>query len=420
MAAIRLRGGKGTSKGPVRKGPPPLPHRPAGTDSEGVHAQDADRNTDLAAGAVLVLEGPIPGADALSEGLGERLLAIPHLLGIASAVSGRLRHATLPHPGADEDLFGFVADAIRTPRADRAALWQCWVIDGLARDRWAVLLTVDPDVADSSAAVRMLSAATDCGVGAAAPHVVEPAAPAWVRVARDAVEGAAQILEAGVRAVSNRLSPHVTGTHRYSAVEVPLTGVAPICRTFGVALDDVALSAITDSFRAALLRRGEEPRHDSLRVSGMLPALPVDEVDRVAQLLTVQRRLLRARARRQGCGGGALLGAVDLLAGLPQRGVVAVTMDAGVAGRPQTLMDRAVVRVLPVPALTLRLRTAVAILNDGDDLVFGISSDDDAAPDVDEIAFGIKKALACLAAAARRPRSGRPALAMIHPSVANG
>ncbi|KGI67068.1 wax ester/triacylglycerol synthase family O-acyltransferase [Mycolicibacterium rufum] len=383
-------------------------------------AQDADRHTDLAAGAVLILEGPIPDADALSEGLGERLLVIPYLLGIGSDLSGGLRRAALPHPGGDEDLFEFVPQAIRTTPGDRRPLWQCWVIEGLARDRWAVLLTVDPTIADSSAAVRMLTAATDFGAAAAPPCAVEdPAPPGWARAARGTVEGAAKILEAAVRAVSNRLNRPVTGRHRYSAVEVPLSGVAPICRTFGVGLDDVALSAITDSFRAALLRRDEEPRPDSLRVSGMLPALPVHEVDRVTQLLTVQRRLLRARARRRRRGGGALLGAVDLLTGLPQRGMVAVTMDAAVAGRPQMLMDRVVVRVLPVPALTLRLRTAVAILNDGDDLVFGISSDDAAAPDVDEIAFGIKKALACLAAAARRPRSGRPALAMIHPSVAN-
>ena len=413
---MTARRGKGASKGPVRKGHPPLPRRPAGTDSGGVDAQDADRHTDLAAGAVLVLEGPIPDADALSEGLGERLLVVPYLLGIAADLSGGLRRAALPHPGGDEDLFEFVAQAIRTPPDDRRPLWQYWVIEGLARGRWAVLLTVDPNIADSSAAVRMLTAATDFGAAAAPPRAVEdPAPPNWARAAR--------MLEAAARTVWNRLGRPVTGTRRFSAVEVPLSGVAPICRTFGVGLDDVALSAITDSFRAALLRRDEEPRPDSLRVSGMLPALPVHEVDRVAQLLTVQRRLLRARARRRRRGRDALLGAVDLLTGLPQRGMVAVTMDTAmgtvVAGRPQTLMGRAVVRVLPVPALTLRLRTAVAILNDGDDLVFGISSDDAAAPDVDEIAFGIKKALACLAAAARRPRSGRPALAMIHPSVAN-
>ncbi|KRE25368.1 hypothetical protein ASG82_17465 [Mycobacterium sp. Soil538] len=390
-----------------------------------MQAQDIDRNTDPAAGAVLILEGPIPDVDALSEGLGERLAAIPHLLGIGSDVSGRLRHAALQHPGGDEDLFGYVAQAIRTPSGDRQPLWQCWAIEGLAHDRWAVLLTVDPNIADSSAAVRMLTAATDRGVGAAAPRAVDDPAPSGcVRAVRDIVQGAAQMLVTGIRVVSKRQFRPVAGMHRYSAVEVPLSGVAPICRTFGVALDDVALSAITDSFRAALLRRGEEPRPDSLRVSGMLPALPVHEVDRVTQLLTVQRRLLAARARRQRFGAGALLSAVDLLTGLPQRGVVAVTMDTAmdtaVAGWPQTLLGRAVVRVLPVPALTLRLRTAVAILNDGDNLVFGISSDDDGAPDVDEIAFGIKKALACLAAAARRPRSGRPALAMIHPSVANG
>ena len=61
-------------------------------------------------------------------------------------------------------------------------------------------------------------------------------------------------------------------------------------------INDVALAAITDSYRNLLLNRGEHPRHDSLRtlvpvsvrsmkdlhhtdnrVSAMLPLLPVDE-----------------------------------------------------------------------------------------------------------------------------------------------
>ncbi len=362
-------------------------------------ATDADRQTGLATGAVLILEGPIPDADALTAELGERLLqTLP------------LRHTVLSHPGGDEELFGFIAQAIRTPQEVGRRLWQGWVIDGLARDRWAVLLTVDPNIADSSAAVRMLAATTDGGAGAVPLRAVgNSAPPGWVRMALDAVDGAPRLLEGAVRAVASLLSRPVTGAHRYSAVHVPLSAIAPICRTFDVTLDDIALSAITDSFRCALLRRGEEPRRDSLRISGMLPALPVDEVDRVAQLLTVHRRLQRAQADRQ-----------RLLTGLPHRGMVAVTMDTAIGGRPTTLMGRAVVGMRPVPALTSRLRTAVAILDDGDDLVFGISSDDAAAADVDEIAFGIKKAVACLASAARRPRSGRPALAMIHPSAANG
>ena len=52
---------------------------------------------------------------------------------------------------------------------------------------------------------------------------------------------------------------------RYSAARVSLEDVAKVRREFDVTVNDVALAAITDSFRAALVRRGERPRRDSLR-----------------------------------------------------------------------------------------------------------------------------------------------------------
>ena len=73
-----------------------------------------------------------------------------------------------------------------------------------------------------------------------------------------------------------------------------------VSRAFDVTLNDVALAAITASYRSLLLSRGEQPRHDSLRtlvpvsvrsmkdfqrtdnqVSAMLPLLPIDEADPV-------------------------------------------------------------------------------------------------------------------------------------------
>ena len=83
---------------------------------------------------------------------------------------------------------------------------------------------------------------------------------------------------------------------RYSAARVSLDDVKKVCRAFDVTLNDVALAAITDSYRALLLRHGEHPRGKSLRtlvpvsvrsanafgqtgnqVSVMLPFLPIDQ-----------------------------------------------------------------------------------------------------------------------------------------------
>ena len=61
-------------------------------------------------------------------------------------------------------------------------------------------------------------------------------------------------------------------------------------------------------------------------------------------------------------------------------------------------MGREVIRLLPIPPLAMQLRTGIAIMSYADHLVFGIIGDCDAAPDVDEIANGIDRAVARLTA----------------------
>jgi diacylglycerol O-acyltransferase len=62
------------------------------------------------------------------------------------------------------------------------------------------------------------------------------------------------------------------------------------------------------------------------------------------------------------------------------------------------MMGRDVLRLLPIPPIALHLRTGIAMLSYGDDLVFGITADYDAVPDVDELASGIEAAVARLVA----------------------
>ena len=84
--------------------------------------------------------------------------------------------------------------------------------------------------------------------------------------------------------------------------------------------------------------------------------------------------------------------AVRALTRLPQRGVV--TLATNVPGPRQRLriVGREVVRVLPIPPIALQLRTGIAIVSYADELVFGITADYDATPDVDELARRIEQA----------------------------
>jgi len=254
-------------------------------------------------------------------------------------------------------------------------------------------------------------------------------------------EGIVEIGSALMRpAQPTELSGHITGMRRYAAVSVPLRDVRKVCKSYDVTVNDVALAAITASYRAALIRRGERPQSRSLRtlvpvslrsgsaldnfgnnVSLLLPYLPVEESDPVKQLRTVQRRLTAAKRSGQRQAGGLVVAATNVvpfpltawaiqaMARLPQRAVVTVATNVpGPAERLQ-VMGRPVVRLLPILPIALRVRTGVAILSYADDLTFGITADYDAASDVNELAQGIVGAvrqLAASAAALRSPRDG--------------
>jgi WS/DGAT/MGAT family acyltransferase len=232
------------------------------------------------------------------------------------------------------------------------------------------------------------------------------------------------------------LSGPITTMRRFSAARVRLADLQQVAQAFGVTLNDVALAAITDSYRKMLLDRGEQPGRNSLRtlvpvsvrptnhfdmtdnqVSAMLPLLPVDEADPVRQLELVHNRLARAKASGQREGGSALFSAAKnvpfafsawamrLLARLPQRAVVAVATNVPGPRKEQRLLGRQVLEILPIPPIAFQLRTGIAMLSYADKFIFGITADYDTAPDIEALAAGIENGVAQLVLAGRgRPR----------------
>jgi diacylglycerol O-acyltransferase len=150
------------------------------------------------------------------------------------------------------------------------------------------------------------------------------------------------------------------------------------------------------------------------RVSLMLPFLPVEKEDPVQQLRAVHRRLNRAKGSGQRQAGSIFVSAVNVvpfpltawavraLMRLPQRGVVTVATNVPGPRQRLRIMGREVVRFLPISPIALQLHTGIAILSYAEDLVFGITADYDATPDVNELARGIEQAVARLAALSGR------------------
>ncbi|MGV0627421.1 wax ester/triacylglycerol synthase family O-acyltransferase [Mycolicibacter minnesotensis] len=430
-------------------------------DASYLHMEDADRHANLGFGALAVLEGPIPEHAALMSALGERIAACPRFAQrlrrrpwdlVASTwvpdptfcLANHVCRIAAPGRGTDDELFAVVGE-VMSWRLDRnRPLWEIWVIDGLSDGRWAMLVKVHPSIADAAATVHILAGLSDegpahgAGHGGAAggrrsptgwQHAVRMAsslaagARNGVQRADQAVRGAAEFAT-GLLRPATALNGPLSSRRRYTAARVNAAEVDQICRTFEVTVDDVALAALTESYRNLLIRRGSSPEHDSLRTlvpapeAVLLPRLPIDEDNPVTRLRIVHARLAQARAAADGAGSAAAAlaraipppvtaWATTLISRLPQRSVVALAANVPGPGRPLTVLGCPVSEILPIPPIGLQLRTAAAILRYDEDLFFGILADYGSIRDADELARGVEAAVARLLARSRARRGAR-------------
>jgi diacylglycerol O-acyltransferase len=449
-------------------------------DASFLEAEDSDPHVSLAIGAVSIMAGPVPRYDELVSALAERVRAVPrcnqmlhtHPLDLSPPewvedphfdIAHHVHRVALPEPDGDAELFRLIASLMQHRLDRERPLWECWVIEGLTDNRWAVLVKLHHAIADGIATAQMLAKLSDEGGGATFAEDIraakEPERPvlrlprlganpltwlgstwhtavATASALEHAAEGAAQ-LTAGLLSPppESSLTGPVSTMRRYSAARVRLAEMQKVSRAFDVTLNDVALAAITNSYRNILLNRGEQPRHDSLRTlvpvsvrsatdlqvtdnraSAMLPLLPVDEADPVTQLELVHSRLAEAKASGQHEAGSLFVSAanaipfalwartVRLLTRLPQRAVVALATNVPGSRRRQKLMGREVLEVLPIPPIALGLRTGIAMVSYAHSFVFGITADYDTAPDVDLLAAGIEQGVARLVGKTRTRR----------------
>ena len=134
-------------------------------DAAFLDAEDADRHASLAIASVAVLEGPPPSQEEFIATIRGRLPLVPRYrqkarrlpLDLGQPVwvddhrfdlAYHVRRTALPAPGDQAALHRLVA-RIMSQRLDRdRPLWECWVIEGLADGRWAVLSKVHHCMAD--------------------------------------------------------------------------------------------------------------------------------------------------------------------------------------------------------------------------------------------------------------------------------
>jgi diacylglycerol O-acyltransferase len=405
---------------------------------------DPDRQASLAIGAVAVVDGAVPDYESLKRVLLERIQSIPRCTQVLRIhpfngarqwiddpgfdLRRHVRRLAILRPGDDAELSRAIAHALERPLDLDVPLWECWIIEGLKGNQWAILIKVHNYLADGISAAQLLTRLCDeADSDIFANHVgsKQISSQSQKRGWADALWRASALagtvtsnLATAIWPAASSTTP-VTTKRRYRTVRVPLAAVDDVCGKFRVSANDVALAAIAEGFRTVLLHRGEQPRADSLRtlekadnrIPVMLPYLPVEHDDPVQRLRTVHNRLNQPSrgVRRQAPGILDLATAYPpfmlcakifqtVLSRLPQPGIVTLATNAPGPRHRLGLMGKKVQRLLPIPPTAMQLSTGVAVLSYGDELVFGITAAYDAGPELEQLAAGIERGMARLVA----------------------
>jgi WS/DGAT/MGAT family acyltransferase len=342
-----------------------------------VDAEDQDQHTSMAIASIAVFEGPRPSRKEFLAHLAGRLPLVPryrHKLRTVPLHLGRpvwvddphfdlgyhVRWTALPRPGGDQQLAELMA-RVMSQRLDRDhPLWEYWVIDGLAQDRWALISKVhhcmvdgvsgtdlyrvifdfSPEPAPPVPGDRPVSSEpspTELAAQATLDNVVLPARDALaltnaavdpgraLHQAADTVRAMAKLAPTLWPATGSSLSGPIGKQRRYTWARASLDDVKVIKREFGGTVNDVVLAAISGGFRALLLARGEQPGPHMVRslvpvslrapgeeniyenrVSAVLADLPVHIPGPVQRLAAVQAELQSLKASKEAMVGEAL------------------------------------------------------------------------------------------------------------------
>ncbi len=302
-------------------------------DTSFLHLEDA--TTPMHVGSVMVFDPPRSGFDydRLVTLIAERIALVPRYRQRVREVPGRLanpvwvddedfdvtyhvRRSALPRPGSDEQLEELVARILPRPLDRARPLWEVYLVEGLAEDRFAVISkthhalvdgvnavdianvildkTASPPDPDDDGAVEwrprrepsdldlVLAAVTD---NLRAPSQVLDTVQSGIsdlkatagRVAHVAGEVATTLLRASRPAPVSPLNATVGRARRYVMIGTDLEDYRTIRSRLAkgafaeeVTINDVVLATVTGAFRTWLLTRGEAV-HGGTTIRAMVP-----------------------------------------------------------------------------------------------------------------------------------------------------
>ena len=332
-------------------------------------------------GAVLLFEGPPPEFADVLDHIRGRLHLVPRYrqkLATPPLDTGRplwvddpsfnleyhVRHTALPSPGTEDQLLQLVA-RIASQQLDRCKpLWECWLVEGMADDRFALMFKTHHSLVDGISGVDLATVLFDLTPDQPAPpdQALEPwrAAPepspaalvaAGVRgfvtttvdiaaralaaatrpartfaAVRDVAEGVGEIVWAGLNpAPETPLNVPIGPHRRYTVVRQELADYKLVKDELGGTVNDVVLTVVSGALARWLRSRGV--RTEGLELRALVPVsirtksdhgdlgnkltvmrgpLPVYIDDPVARLRVVKQAMDGLKESKQAVGAATL------------------------------------------------------------------------------------------------------------------
>ncbi len=431
-------------------------------------------------GSVSIFEGPAPSLQSTRAFVEAKIQLVPRcrqrvreaLWNAARQVwiddvnfnlDDHLHHASLP-PEQHLALEQLVERVMAQPLDRSRALWEMWVVDGLAHDRWAIVSKVHHCMVDGIAGTDLLAAMMDRAASVEVPPSdgwipdPEPSPIKIARFATAAAVGSAWILARRVvrmvfhfRSTWTRLHDFVAGAkglwfqpsrrdsrltgpigphRRWEHTCISLGDVATIRDCLGGTVNDVVLTAISRGFRELVNSRGEsidertimalvpvsirapdEHGHLDNRVAVTHALLPLGINDPLEAYAAIRKHLDDVKRSHEANASNVLLHVGDFT---PQ-GVAAAVARAVVRGQrnletivtnvrgpqsPLYLCGSRMLEAYPFVPIAGRIRIAIALWSYCGTLYFGITGDRDAASDLAPLVLGINRGFESLLNAA--------------------
>jgi WS/DGAT/MGAT family acyltransferase len=238
-----------------------------------------------------------------------------------------IRHAALPTPGTEEQLFQLTARIVSQQLDRSKPLWESWLVEGLEDDRFALIFKTHHSLVDGVSGVDLATVLFDLAPTPAPPptdlepwHPKPEPSPAELLLAgargaigtaaeivtralgaatrpassleklRDAAEGLGEIIWAGLNpAPATPLNVEIGPHRRYTVVRQQLGEYKEVKTALGGTVNDVVLTVVSGSLARWLRSRGI--RTEGLEMRALVPVSVRAEDDRgtLGNRLTVMR-----------------------------------------------------------------------------------------------------------------------------------